>query len=61
MEEFPEIARHTRFHRQFVTLNRKHAQLIDGDDRIHDLFHRHCFVAKEQCVLCFCLFNCKGP
>jgi hypothetical protein len=48
LEEFPEIERHARFHRQFVTLTRLHAQLIDGDERIHDLFHRHCFLAKEQ-------------
>ena len=43
VEEMPEITGHTRFHRQFVTLARKHAQVIADDERIHELFRKHCF------------------
>ena len=50
VEESPEAERHARFHRQFVTLVRRHAQILVDDTRIHNLFHRHCFVAKEQCA-----------
>ena len=50
VEKSPEGERHARFHRQFVTLVRKHAQILVDDTRIHNLFHRHCFVAKEQCA-----------
>ena len=59
--EFPEVERHLRFHRQFVTLNRKHAQILSNDTRIHDLFHRHCFGAREQCEPALLWFVAQQP
>ena len=50
VEELPAIEGHTRFHRQFVTLIRKHAAVVATDDVVHPLFQRHCFIAKEQCA-----------
>jgi hypothetical protein len=47
-EEWPELRHHTKYHRQFVTLNRKHAQLVADDSFVHDLFTRHCFMAAES-------------
>ena len=47
LEEMPEIEGHTRFNRQFVTLNRRHAAVVDADARIIGVFQRHCFIAKE--------------
>lgn len=52
VEELPAIEGHTRFHRQFVTLIRKHAAVVAADDVVHPLFQRHCFIAKEQCAPC---------
>ena len=47
LEEMPEIEGHTRFHRQFLTLSRGHAEVINSDSRIIRLFQRHCFIARE--------------
>ena len=47
-EELPGIEGHTRFHRQFITLIRQHAQLIADDITINPLFDRHCFMAREE-------------
>ena len=49
-EEWPELRHHTKYHRQFVTLNRKHAQLVADDGFVHDIFARHCFMAAERSV-----------
>ena len=47
-EDFPDIEGNTRFHRQFITLIRQHAQVIADDNTINPLFERHCFMAHEQ-------------
>lgn len=50
-EEWPELHKYTKFHRQFVTLIREHAQLVVDDKFLSDLFERHCYTPVERCTL----------
>lgn len=47
-EEWPELRRHTKFHRQFVTLTREHAVVVVEDDFLMRLFEKHCYIGKEK-------------
>ena len=39
-EDMPTIEGHTRFHRQFITLARRHAQIISDDVEVFELFKK---------------------
>lgn len=47
-EEWPELHKHIRFHRQFVTLIREHAVMVDEDDFLIKLFEKHCYIGREK-------------
>ena len=46
-EEWPDLHRYMRFHRQFITLTRQHAQWVDEDDHIIDVYEKHCYLGVE--------------
>lgn len=47
-EEWPELRHHTKFHRQWITLIREHAQIVVDDAFLFDLYERHCFIGTER-------------
>jgi hypothetical protein len=50
-EEWPDLRKHTKFQRQFVTLTREHAIIVDQDDFLIDLFKKHCYIGVERRVI----------
>ncbi len=47
-EEWRELHKYTKFHRQWITLIREHAQLVADDKFLADLFERHCSQSIER-------------
>jgi hypothetical protein len=47
-EEWPDLHKHAKFHRQFITLTRNHAVIVDQDSFVSKLFEKHCFIGREK-------------
>ena len=47
-EPWPELKRFRSGHSQWVTLNRKHAQVVADDQHIISHYERHCYQLKSK-------------
>ncbi len=43
-EDWAELHKHMRFHRQFITLIREHAEWVAEDDKVIKLYEDHCYI-----------------
>ena len=49
-KEWPDARVHSKYHDQFVTLNREHAQIVLEDTFVYTLFEKHCSAMRERCA-----------
>ncbi|CAL8469568.1 g9109 [Coccomyxa elongata] len=57
-EECPELRHHTKFHRQWITLIRKHAQIVVDDAFLFDLHKGFCN-SDEQYIGTLLRHSCR--